>query len=152
MKKTKLRSFVVGAILLLATITNSTAQDFADVCADAEVLYNLNEAIASKDKVQKLDLSMQKIKALSPSIKELQNLECLDLSFNIFSTLPAEIGQLKKLTYLNLTGTRYMARVPAVLKQLPNLKILDLRDHPEWPKAAFEEAKLMLPNVTIITK
>ena len=152
MKKTNTRTLVIGAILLLTMNVNSFAQDFVNVCADAEVFYNLNEAIALKDKVQKLDLSMQKIKALPATISVLQNLECLDLSFNIFSTLPAEFSQLKKLTYLNLTGTRYMALVPKIVKELPNLKVLDLRDHPEWPKAAFEEARKMLPNVTIITQ
>ena len=45
-----------------------------------------------------------------------------------------------------------MAKVPAVLKQLPNLKILDLRDHPEWNKTVFEDAKKMLPNVQVITQ
>lgn len=151
MKKTNIQRLLIAALLLLATSITTFAQDFSEVCANAEVFYKLSEAIAVKDKVQKLDLSMQKIKVLPATIKDLYNLECLDLSFNTFSTLPAEFGQLKKLSYLNLTGTRYMAKLPAVLKELPNLKILDLRDHPEWTKATFEEAKKMLPNVTILT-
>lgn len=136
--------FILGNVTL--------AQDFSEVCTDAEVFYSLQDAIASKDNVKKLDISMQKIKTLSPSIASLENLECLDLSFNTFPTLPAEFAQLKKLSYLNLTGTRYMAKVPAVLKELPNLKVLDLRDHPEWSKATFEEAKKLLPHVKIITQ
>jgi len=144
---------ILGSLLTVMLFNTSIfAQDFTEVCTDAEVFSSLSEALAVKDKVQKLDISMQKIKVLSPTIKDLQNLECLDLSFNTFSSLPAEFAQLKKLSYLNLTGTRYLAKVPAVLKDLPNLKILDLRDHPEWSKATFEEAKKLLPHVKIITQ
>lgn len=144
---------IIGSLFAIILFNSSLfAQDFTEVCTDAEVFYKLSEAIAVKDKVQKADFSMQKIKVLSPTIKDLQNLECLDLSFNTFSTLPAEFAQLKKLSYLNLTGTRYLAKVPVVLKDLPNLKILDLRDHPEWSKAIVEEAKKLLPHVKIITQ
>lgn len=152
MKKSKVYLFISSLILSIAFNGNAWAQDFSEVCTDAEVFYSLQDAIAVKDKVVKLDISMQKIKVLSPSIASLQNLECLDLSFNTFPTLPAEFAQLKKLTYLNLTGTRYMAKVPAILKELPNLKVLDLRDHPEWSKATFDEAKKLLPHVKIITQ
>jgi Leucine-rich repeat (LRR) protein len=152
MKKSKIYVFISSLFMAIAFNFTATAQDFSEVCSDAEVFYKLSEAIVVKDKVKKLDISMQKIKVLPSSIASLQNLECLDLSFNIFSTLPIEFAQLKKLTYLNLTGTRYMAKVPAVVKELPNLKVLDLRDHPEWSKATFEEAKKMLPNVHIITQ
>jgi Leucine-rich repeat (LRR) protein len=151
MKTRKIHLFIGMLFLSFFSNTLAMAQDFSTACSDAEVFYDFQEALAAKDKVKKLDLSMQKIKVLSPSIAQCKNLECLDLSFNTFSTLPAEFAQLKQLTYLNLTGTRYMGKLPTVLKELPNLKVIDLRDHPEWSKATFEEAKKLLPHVNIIT-
>jgi Leucine-rich repeat (LRR) protein len=143
---------VFSFFILFLSYTLSFAQEFSEVCTSAETIYSLSDAMKQKEKVQKLDLSMQKMTSLPLEVTQLKNLQCLDLSFNKFGTLPAEFSNLKSLTYLNLTGTRYMSKVPAVLKQLPNLKILDVRDHPEWSKAVFEEAKKMLPNVQVITQ
>jgi Leucine-rich repeat (LRR) protein len=143
---------VFSFFILFLSYTLSFAQEFSEVCTSAETVYSVSDAMKQKEKVQKLDLSMQKMTSLPLEVTQLKNLQCLDLSFNRFGTLPAEFANLKNLTYLNLTGTRYMSKVPAVLKQLPNLKILDLRDHPEWSKGVFEEAKKMLPNVQVITQ
>lgn len=152
MKKNSTATFLFAFFILFLSYTLCSAQEFADVCTSAETVSSLSEALQQKETIQKLDLSMQKLTALPLEVTQLKNLQCLDLSFNKFNTLPPEIVNLKNLTYLNLAGTRYMAKVPAVLKQLPSLKILDLRDHPEWSKTAFEDAKKMLPNVKIITQ
>ena len=123
-----------------------------DLCEDAETYYGLDEALKEPEKVIKLDIAMQKLTLLSPDISKLVNLECLDLSFNRISDLPAEFAELKKLRYLNLAGTRYLPRLPKILTELPNLEIVDLRDHPEWKAAQFEEAKKMLQNVKVIVE
>jgi hypothetical protein len=151
MKKNNTTPLFAFFLLFLSCMT-SFAQEFSEVCTGAEPVYSLSEALLQKTKIQKLDLSMQKLTVLPLGVTELENLQCLDLSFNKISTLPAEFAKLKNLSYLNLTGTRYMAKVPAVLKQMPNLKILDLRDHPEWSKAVMDDAKKMLPNVKVITQ
>lgn len=143
---------VFAFFILFLSYTAVSAQEFSEVCTSAETVSSLSEALQQKETIQKLDLSMQKMTALPLEVTQLKNLQCLDLSFNKFSTLPPEFANLKNLTYLNLSGTRYMAKAPAILKQLPNLKILDLRDHPEWSKTVFEDAKKMLPNVKIITQ
>ena len=152
MKKNSTATCLSAFFILFLFYTPSFAQEFSDVCTSAETISSLSEALQQKETVQKLDLSMQKMTTLPLEVTQLKNLQCLDLSFNKFSTLPAELANLKNLTYLNLAGTRYMAKIPVVLKQLPHLKILDLRDHPEWNKTVFEEAKKMLPNVQIITQ
>lgn len=148
----KIHKLAFVFILSLIVSRASYAQEFSDVCSSSETVYSLTEALQQKETIQKLDLSMQKLTSLPLDVTELKNLQCLDLSFNRFTTLPAELANLKQLSYLNLAGTRYLSKVPAVLKQLPSLKILDLRDHPEWNKTVFEEAKKMLPNVQIITQ
>jgi len=145
-------TWLFACFILMLPYSNLFAQEFSDVCTSADPVSSLSEALQQKDKVQKLDLSMQKLTVLPLEVTELKNLQCLDLSFNRFTTLPADFAKLKNLTYLNLAGTRYLAKIPAVLKQLPNLKTLDLRDHPEWGKAVWEEARKMFPNVHLITQ
>ncbi|MBC7485154.1 MAG: leucine-rich repeat domain-containing protein [Cytophagaceae bacterium] len=152
MKKNNTLISVFALFILFLSFTVAAAQEFSDVCTSSETVSSLSEALQQKETIQKLDLSMQKMTTLPLEVTQLKNLQCLDLSFNKFRTLPPEFANLKNLTYLNLTGTRYMAKVPAILKQLSNLKILDLRDHPEWSKAVVEEAKKMLPNVQVITQ
>ena len=121
-----------------------------DHCEGEQTYYSLEDALKEADKVIKLDIAMLKLTAISTDIALLVNLECLDLSFNRISTLPDEIAQLKKLRVLNLMGTRYMAKVPAVVAKIPNLEELDIRNHPEWKASVFEEAKKMLPDVKVI--
>lgn len=124
----------------------------SDFCDDAETYYELDEALKEPEKVVKLDIAMQKLTHISSDIGKLVNLECLDLSFNRISGLPDEFAELKKLRYLNIMGTRYLPGLPKILTKLPNLEIVDIRDHPEWSAARFEEAKKILPDVKIITE
>lgn len=124
--------------------------DSSDYCPGVIVYEDLEEALESPQEVVKLDLSMQKLTKISPDIAKLTNLECLDLSFNRFSDLPQELKQLKKLRYINLAGTRFLTKVPAVLKELESLQIVDLRDHPEWSEKQYTEAEKTLSGKTVI--
>jgi len=142
---------IVITIILLNLNVRLSAQDI-NRCEGEKSYYSIAEALEEPDKVVKLDIAMLKLTSISNDIGKLVNLECLDLSFNRISTLPAEFAQLKKLRVLDMKGTRYMAKLPEVLAQLPNLEELDLRNHPEWSAATFEEAKKMLPNVKIIVE
>jgi len=133
----------------LSSLQTSAQEDH---CSDAETYYSLEEALEEPNKVVKLDIAMLKLTSISPDIAKLVNLVCLDLSFNRISTLPKELAELKNLEYLNLAGTRYLAGVPEIVANLPSLKILDIKGHPEWGSTKFEEAKKLLPGVTIIMK
>lgn len=124
--------------------------DYDSVYGSYKTYYSLEEALKEPLQVQKLDLSLQKIVALPIEIGQFENLVYLDLSFNKFGLLPAEFAQLKKLEYLNLTGTRSMTKVPQVLSKLPALKIVDLRDHPEWPASRYAEARKLLIKTVIL--
>jgi Leucine-rich repeat (LRR) protein len=146
----KLTALALIALLMSFTSPEGVNEDYCP--STAPTLYSMEEALAAPAKAEKLDISMLKLKAIPASIGQLENLVCLDLAFNLISTLPPEITKLKKLQYLNLAGTRYMAKVPVeLLKQLPSLKVLNIADHPEWPAARFEEVKKALPNVKVIT-
>ena len=139
-------------ILLLSLMCLSYSPIDVDHCDDAATYYSMEKALEEPEKVVKLDIAMLKLTSIDPRIVELVNLECLDLSFNRFSTLPTEMAELKKLRVLNLAGTRFLSKVPAIVAELPNLEELDIREHPEWKGTQFEDAKKLLPNVKVITK
>jgi Leucine-rich repeat (LRR) protein len=137
-------------ILGLSLVSLTSKPLFPDYCPDAKKYTSLQEALAEPEKVVKLDISMLKLTSIPPEIGKLTNLECLDVSFNRITTLPPELANLKKLRYIDLTGTNYMAKLPAVLTQLPNLEAVNISDHAYWKPSQFEEAKKLLPNVKLI--
>ncbi len=148
--KMKTKVLFLSLLFFLSFSANLKAQNSIPVCDNAETYYELNEALADIENVIKLDIAMQKLRSIPASIGKLKNLVCLDLSFNRISTLPVEFANLKNLKYLNLAGTRYMPNLPEVLKQLPNLEVLDLRDHPEWTASKNQAAVKALPNVKVL--
>jgi len=147
--KYKITILILAFSTLIALF--SFKSDPSQYCKDEKTYYSLEEALKNPLEVKKLDIAMQKLTSIPPEIGKLENLECLDLSFNKISNLPEEIKNLKKLKYLNLCGTRYLSGVPEILKSLQSLECLDISDHPEWSKDKFEKAKIMLPNVKLIT-
>ena len=139
--------FLLSAFIALVTLGKAQNN-----CAGEKTFYDLESALLEPEKVVKLDIAMQKLTEISAEIGKLTNLRCLDLAFNRFGTLPSEFKNLEKLEYLNLSGTRHMPKLPEVLIELPNLKVVNIADHPEWSAETWENAKKLLPNVQLITE
>ena len=78
---------------------------------------------------KKLDLSNQGLTKISQDVFKKTYLEELNVSGNkLTGTLPAEIRQLKNLRILNVSNNQ-MTGVPAEIGQLQNLQILDLSNN-----------------------
>lgn len=77
----------------------------------------------------KLDLSNQGLAQVSQEVFKKTNLEELDVSGNnLTGALPAEIRHLQKLKILNASNNQ-MTGVPAEVGQLTNLSVLDLSNN-----------------------
>ncbi|MFM7022774.1 MAG: leucine-rich repeat domain-containing protein [Flavobacteriales bacterium] len=140
--------------LLLYSIPVFISLSFAprntDHCDCAFSISDMEEAMKDPEKVTCLDLGMKKLKVVPADIAKLSNLECLDLSFNQIPSLPESFISLTKLKYINLDGTRYMAKMPPVLAKLPSLKRVDAKDHPEWSAATKDAGVKLLPGVNVV--
>lgn len=64
---------------------------------------SLEEALKDPDKVIKLELRRNKLKAFPREIFKFKNLQYLDLSKNSISEIPAEIAQLTDLQYFSIS-------------------------------------------------
>lgn len=109
---------------------------------------DLPGVICQLPQVEVLNMESNSIKKISPVIANLESLIELNFSFNQIAELPEEIGHLKHLVRLNLAAnnlsrfpsTMYrlyslielklwknnITEVPAFVKDLPNLKVLEL--------------------------
>jgi Leucine-rich repeat (LRR) protein len=91
-------------------------------------LSNLPAEIGQLKNLSSLGLSVNQLSNLPAEIGNLQNLQSLDLSGNQLSSLPAEIGNLQNLQSLDLSGNQFYSLPIDVLKKMPNLKKLVLKD------------------------
>lgn len=136
-------------ILLAGIILDARAQQLDSLTLDTlEAFTSLEEALKNPDKVIKLSLRKQKLKAFPPEILRFRNLQYLDLSKNhireipesidtlqqlqvlILSkndieTLPKELGRLRNLRTLNINQNELVA-LPPQIGNLENLRYLDL--------------------------
>ena len=97
---------------------------------------SLDEALKQPDAVRALRLGNQGLTELPAEIGLLRNLEYLDLHLNKLSSLPADIGQLRRLRWLDLRFNRIEA-LPETFVMLESLESANLGDNrlrqiPSW--------------------
>lgn len=120
--------------LLVAVGFVSSAQDVETFCCKnvdySLVTRDLNVALKTPDKITMLDLSMQtpKLTEVPVEVAQLSNLKYLDLSFNRISTFPEEFKKLSNLECLDLSGNNYLQKLPSFLNDMPNLKVIKIKD------------------------
>lgn len=87
------------------------------------------ELVSTPTSGKKLDLSDKNLQKLPEYVLKITDLEELDISNNkLTGALPAEIRQLKKLKVLNCSDN-LMTGVPAEIGQLENLEVLNLANN-----------------------
>ncbi|KAM3269949.1 hypothetical protein P3S67_029855 [Capsicum chacoense] len=90
-----------------------------------EVMININKEVVSNSK-NTSDFALKG--NISPLLFALDHMQHLDLSFTnfMFSKLPAEISNLTKLTYLNLSNAMFQDSIAVQFTNLTSLRSLDL--------------------------
>ncbi|KAJ7968205.1 Receptor-like protein [Quillaja saponaria] len=80
----------------------------------------------------------------SSTLFQLVHLQSLNLAINDFnsSEIPARIGQLSRLTYLNLSSSTFSGNVPSEISQLAHLCSLDLSNTYDYPSPSRNSLKL----------
>lgn len=98
--------------------------------------YSLEEASQNPEKVYKLNLSGQNLKAIPKEVFYFTNLQILDLSENKIEIVSPELGNLKRLQFLNLYKNRIKI-LPPEMQELTNLHTLYVAENrlteiPAW--------------------
>lgn len=96
-----------------------------------------------------LNLSNNELSGALPSqVGQLKKLKVLNLSGNNFTGVPAEVGQLSELEILNLSNNE-LTGLPNELGNLSNLKLLDLSGN-QYSEADLSGIRAKLPASTVI--
>jgi Leucine-rich repeat (LRR) protein len=96
--------------------------------AQADEYTDLAEALKDPDKVVKLSLRKQKLKAFPEDIYRFKNLQYLDLGKNHLKEVPENIDTLQKLQVLILSRNS-IEFLPREIGKLKNLKILNVNQN-----------------------
>jgi len=115
-----LRKLLAALLLITGSISVIAQED--------KVYTSLEEALANKDKVYKLDLSNNQLTSLPKSIGNLKNLQKLFLGNNQLASLPESIGNLTNLQMLALNNNNLKEAEKERIKQLLPIVKLNLKD------------------------
>lgn len=110
---------------------------------------NICHSIGNFNNLKSLYLSRTgRIENLPKEIGNLKNLEQLSLSGNCLKIIPKEIGNLKNLQYLDLSYNK-IEEIPKEIANLENLKLLDLQKNllSQKSKKFLEELKQKKVNL-----
>ncbi|CAN4105863.1 unnamed protein product [Withania somnifera] len=109
-----------------------------------EVTINVNKEVVSNSN-KTSDFALKG--TMSPLLFTLDHMQHLDLSFNnfMFSKLPAEISNLTKLTYLNLSNSMFQDSIITQFSNLTSLRSLDLSCANLVPDLSSVTVSLTLP-------
>lgn len=92
---------------------------------DDETIASLIEKLSTKEHFKKLIITGCSLKNVPPTISKLEHLKTLNLTNNSLVSLPPEICELKNLWYLSVGSNSRLAELPAQIGNLVDLEFLD---------------------------
>ncbi len=110
---------------------------------------SIEEALKNPDQVYRLDLSNQNIFVPNDVWSKFINLEYLSLKNDHLKELPSEIGTLKKLRVLDLSGNDFIV-LPKSFSELYNLEELFLNEEKRFNLDENIEVLSLLPHLRIL--
>ena len=161
MKHSKVLFNWILTLTLLLTLSNPNSGfcqethevTMSDLMFDDQYYDVLSKAMAKPEHVKYLDIAMQDLKVFPKELCTLPNLERLSVGFNYFQSLPADIGKLEKLVFLDISGTHADIRIPDAIGQLKNLKEFKMEDmlNLATEKRIKDKINKLLPDCKVIT-
>lgn len=145
-----LASLCLSMIIAGHIYSQEKSVEVTDLMFSENWFNDLDEAKKNPDKVLYLDLSLQKLKKFPEVILTFKNVEHLYLPYNYWPSIPDEIGNLKHLKVLDLSGNYYLNHLPEGLGNLKNLETLIIQDN-KLADGEVEKARKMLPGCKIVT-
>lgn len=117
--------------------------------SDQDISMLSGEFFKNAHNLRKLNLSENRLQALSEKIDNLTSLETLDLSENMLRGLPESFGNLSKLKVLNLNENS-LESLPESFGNLPNLDTLIIAEDGEEMPRLLPESFAYLPNLRVL--
>lgn len=137
-------------ILLLTVLfighQTTQAQSPTNQSFNAKEYTSLKEALKNPKEVLRLNLSNQKEEVPTDAWSKFVNLEYLSLKNDHLKTIPSQIGTLKKLKVLDLSGNDF-TELPIEFSQLENLEELYLNDEKNMNLPKTIEIMSKLPKL-----
>ncbi|MEO8863181.1 MAG: leucine-rich repeat domain-containing protein [Candidatus Saccharimonadales bacterium] len=147
-------AFGVGYYVLPSNKTGQTEQNTPKITTSSksldlsgQKLTALSTTITNQTDVTSLNLSNNQLETLPANIGNMVNLEVLNVENNRLKTLPADIGKLTKLVTADFSNNR-MVSLPLELAKLTQLKSLNLNGY-KGPQSDIDQLKTQLPNTQI---
>jgi Leucine-rich repeat (LRR) protein len=141
-------------IVMMCAVFVANAQNVDSLCCrydnSAAKASDLESALKNP-KLTVADLSMQspKLTKVPEELAVLTSLKCLDLSYNRIAGFSENFKNLVNLTCLDLSGNHYLQKLPAFLNEMPNLKVIQLKEL-NWSAAKKKEMEKTFPNITFV--
>ena len=148
--------FTLSFLVFTAFVYAQEPNNANTICCGDYTMFNkcnsLEIALANKDTITALDLSMREVKLTSvpKEVAQLPNLLCLDVSFNRIASIPIEIKQMKKLRCIDLSGNHYLQTLPDFFNEMESLQVVRLVDMKLWNDAKKEALKKKFPKLQLI--
>jgi Leucine-rich repeat (LRR) protein len=138
---------ILSSFLLIILCNIGTAQTDSSIVN--KEYRSIEEALKNPDQVYRLDLSNQNIFVPNDVWSKFINLEYLSLKNDHLKELPSEIGTLKKLKVLDLSGNDFIV-LPKSFSELYNLEELFLNEEKRFNLDENIEVLSLLPHLRIL--
>ncbi|MCW5907708.1 MAG: leucine-rich repeat domain-containing protein [Chitinophagales bacterium] len=121
---------------------------------DFEISFNNITAIPKEltalAKLKRVSASKCGLKNLPAELGKMQTVEIIDLSYNDFTSIPTQLTGMKNLKTLDLSFNKNLSAFPSEIKDLAQLRFLNLKSAKITAAQVNDELSWLIPNCQIM--